>query len=145
MSFIFCLITIFIAVFLLENNCFHFLVKIKRGWVNRSKETILCCRKYTTLLSPEGDDDLPKKSKITQEKIFVYVEEEDNKPFYTLFWNKCPECNELIKEMERRNLSFIFIDGIFDNSVVDFDEPWLYKNDELIDDIFAIYAEIFQM
>ena len=164
MSFIYCLMTIYVALFLLENN--SFLVKINRswltsGWKTRNKHTILCCRKYTTLPYPEEEDEDPDDkinniSKIMQENGFVYSihsidndtdsgELTEDNPFYTLFWNKCPDCDELVKEMERRKLRFIFIDGRVDEYLGIFDEPLLYKNDEYIDGMFAIYAEIFRM
>ena len=154
--------TIYIALFLLENN--SFLVKIKRSWLTRNKKnTRLCCRKYTTLLYPEEEnpndenqDKAENLSKLMQENGFVYsihgidndtdnAELTEDNPFYTLFWNKCPDCDELVKEMERRKLRFIFIDGRVDEYLGIFDEPLLYKNDEYIDGIFAIYAEIFRM
>jgi len=167
MSFIYCLLTIYIALFLLENN--SFLVKINRswltrGWKTRNNKTLLCCRKYTELLYPEEEDEGPNDenqdnaenlSKIMEENGFVYTihgvdndndtELTEDNPFYTLFWNKCPDCDELVAEMERRKLRFIFIDGRVDEYLGIFDEPLLYKNDEYIDGMFAIYAEIFRI
>lgn len=76
-------------------------------------------------------------------------EYESNNPIYTLLWYDCEECNELLENMVKLQLSTNYINGdnnLFDFSKVDFTEikPLLYKDSEFVgDNLFDIYEEIY--
>ena len=67
---------------------------------------------------------------------------------YTLVWYDCKECEQLLEEVYKTGLQFIYIDGtyyFYDPQLSD-NKPLLYKDDEfLTDDIFDIYTELFSM
>ena len=98
------------------------------------------------LLSPEDD---PKRKKTieflsTPNPFSEFQPRQDpQNPLYTVFWKKCPECTELLEEMEARGLRVVFINGeaIFD---IIWDEPIVYKNEEVLVGWFNIYEAIFQ-
>ena len=99
------------------------------------------------LLSPEEDDPNRKKKMtiLSQPNPFSdFQPRQDAKhPLYTVFWKKCKACTELLAEMEARGLRVVFIDGqeIFD---IIWDEPLVYKNEEVLVGWFNIYEEIFR-
>ena len=98
------------------------------------------------LLSPEEDDPNRKKKIdiLSQPNPFsdFQLRQDPKNPLYTVFWKKCPECTKLLEEMEARGLRVVFIDGqaIFD---IIWDEPLVYKNEEVLAGWFNIYEEIF--
>lgn len=73
----------------------------------------------------------------------------DEKPLYTLIWYDCKKCAKLLKDMEELNLKNIYINGGYyfydiSNSEGDFNDPLLYKDDELVgENLFDIYSEIY--
>jgi hypothetical protein len=98
------------------------------------------------LLTPEDDPNRKKKIEIlSQPNPFsdFQLRQDPKNPLYTVFWKKCPECTELLAEMEARGLRVVFIDGqeIFD---IIWDEPIVYKNEEILTGWFNIYEEIFR-
>ena len=69
--------------------------------------------------------------------------------FYTLVWYDCAECKELLERISKENKKLIYINGgyyfydIYNKE--NKGDPLLYKNDDFIaDNIFEIYAELFQ-
>jgi hypothetical protein len=79
---------------------------------------------------------------------YDYIENDD-KPLYTLIWYDCEKCAKLLKDMEELNLKKIYINGGYyfydiSDSEGDFNDPLMYKDDELIgDNLFDIYTEIY--
>lgn len=73
-----------------------------------------------------------------------------DKPLYTLIWYDCLKCKELITEMEKLNLKYMYIDGnIYFNDRIsitnEFINPLLYKEEVLVgDNLFDIYEEIYK-
>jgi len=67
---------------------------------------------------------------------------------YTLVWYDCKECEQLLEEVYKTGLQFIYINGtyyFYDPELSD-NKPLLYKDDEFFtDDIFDIYTELFSM
>jgi len=70
-------------------------------------------------------------------------------PFYTLVWYDCEECKELLERISKENKKLIYINGgyyfydIYNKE--NRGDPLLYKNDDFVaDDLFEIYAELFQ-
>lgn len=98
---------------------------------------------------PEDDNHKPNKYNINyQLNNYDYIHD-DTKPLYTLIWYDCEKCKKLLKDMEELNLKKIYINGGYyfydiSNSEGDFNDPLLYKDDELIgDNLFDIYSEIY--
>lgn len=80
-----------------------------------------------------------------------YYDEIDisSNPFYTLVWYDCEECKELLERISKENKKLIYINGgyyfydIYNKE--NKGDPLLYKNDDFVaDDLFGIYAELFQ-
>ena len=153
LSFISCIFTIYAALYLLENTSFIMKKNIwKRNPVLIQKQTC-CWIKRTVLLSPSEDDDNDSDSSKEFEYIFMpenetyYQDNPENsrKPVYHLFWKDCKDCQELIEEMEKRGMNVYFINGneIFNDNILE--GPLLYKDDNCIEGLFAIYAEVFRM
>ena len=71
-------------------------------------------------------------------------------PLYTLIWYDCPKCKELVLEMEKLHLKYVYINGdIYFNDILDvtneFINPILYKEDVLIgENLYDIYEEIYK-
>ena len=96
-------------------------------------------------------DDDSRKYNRNKNHAFIHpqLSEYYETPLYTLIWHDCDQCTELLINMNNLNLKNIYINGGFyfadlteDDSV--FDEPLLYKDDELIgDNLFDIYNAIF--
>ena len=85
---------------------------------------------------PNNDEYTPTGNKINEQTL------------YTLVWYDCKECEQLLGEVYKTGLQFIYIDGtyyFYDPQLSD-NKPLLYKDDEfLTDDIFDIYTELFSM
>ncbi len=118
-----------------------FLARKVTGTIFHSKT-----RLSLVLLSPEDDPNRKKKIDVlsTPNPFSEFQPRQDpNYPLYTVFWKKCPECTELLEEMEARGLRVVFINGqeIFD---IIWDEPIVYKNEEVLVGWFNIYEAIFQ-
>lgn len=94
---------------------------------------------------PENNNN-KNSGKKTGFKLFNYIE----KPLYTLIWYDCLKCKELVFEMEKLNIKYIFINGnIYFNDIIrkmdEFQEPLLYKEEILIgENLFDIYEEIYK-
>jgi len=94
---------------------------------------------------PEEDNN--KKKKIN--KWINTNTDEYNKPLYTLIWYDCDKCFKLLEDMDNLNLKKLYINGsyyFYDilNESDEFNNPLLYKDDELIgDNLFDIYSEIY--
>ena len=98
------------------------------------------------LLSPEDDPNRKKKIDIlSQPNPFseFQLRQDPNHPLYTVFWKKCPECTKLLEEMEARGLRVVFINGEEIFNII-WDEPIVYKNEEVLVGWFNIYADLFQ-
>jgi hypothetical protein len=98
------------------------------------------------LLSPEDDPNHKKKTDIlfTPNPFSEFqLKEDPDHPLYTVFWKRCDECTKLLEEMEAIGLRVVFIDGkeIFD---IIWDEPIVYKNQQVLVGWFDIYEAIFQ-
>lgn len=76
------------------------------------------------------------------------VNNTNDQTLYTLVWYDCKECEQLLEEVYKTGLQFIYIDGtyyFYDPELSD-NKPLLYKDDEFFtDDIFDIYTELFPM
>jgi hypothetical protein len=76
--------------------------------------------------------------------------DDDEEPLYTLIWYDCTMCKKLLKDMTELNLKKFYINGGYyfydiSNSDGDFNDPLLYKDDELVgDNLFDIYSEIYK-
>jgi len=131
-----------VSILFLQNNI-HAFRTIKPIIKNKHDSTT---RLASILLIPPEDD--PKRKKkidiLSQPNPFSEFQprQDPNYPLYTVFWKKCRECTELLEEMEARGLRVVFIDGqaIFD---IIWDEPIVYKNEEILVGWFDIYEEIF--
>jgi hypothetical protein len=72
-----------------------------------------------------------------------------NKNNYTLIWYDCPNCKELLNNLELLKLNNIYIDGgyyFYDTTYrySKYNTPLFYKNDVFIgDNLFDIYQEIY--
>jgi hypothetical protein len=93
---------------------------------------------------PENDEFNNKKN-INKNKNNLLL----NKNNYTLIWYDCPNCKELLKNIEELKLDNIYINGgyyFYDISDVNskFNTPLFYKNDIFVgEDLFDIYQEIY--
>jgi len=87
----------------------------------------------------------------SKKNTIYYLEEEIDKPFYTLIWYDCPKCIELVSEMDYLNLEYTYVNGgIYFYDITDelseFNNPVLYKDDIVIgDNLFDIYEEIYKL
>ena len=93
---------------------------------------------FETYLSglPNNDEYIPTGNTVNKQTL------------YTLVWYDCKECDQLLEEVYKTGLQFIYIDGtyyFYDPQLSD-NKPLLYKDEEfLTDDIFDIYTELFSM
>lgn len=91
---------------------------------------------YLSGLSPNNDEYTPTVNNTNEQTL------------YTLVWYDCKECEQLLEEVYKTGLQFIYINGtyyFYDPQLSD-NKPLLYKDDEfLTDDIFDIYTELFSM
>jgi hypothetical protein len=100
---------------------------------------------------PDDNENIPIKSNINYNLDYNYINnDDDDKPLYTLIWYDCENCKKLLQHMEELNLKKLYINGGYyfydiSNSEGDFNDPLLYKDDELIgDNLFDIYSEIYK-
>ena len=95
---------------------------------------------------PEEDDPNRKKkiNILSQPNPFsdFQLRQDSNHPLYTVFWRECPECSKLLEEMEVRGLRVVFINGQEIFNII-WDEPIVYKNEEVLVGWFNIYEAIF--
>jgi hypothetical protein len=103
------------------------------------------------LLSPDPEDQDPKKKKLNldwennwemeiEREMKMKTQEKD--PLYTVFWRECHECTKLLHEMEDRGMRTFFVNGeeLFDMML---DEPFVCKEEQILDGWFEIYEELF--
>jgi len=130
----------------------HSLKEISSFLIRRTKNlpTKNKTRLSLTLLSPDPED--PKKKKLYLdwestwemeiEKEMEKQETQEKGPLYTVFWRECHECTKLLQEMEDRGMRTFFVDGedLFDMML---DEPFVCKEEQILDGWFEIYEELF--
>ena len=104
------------------------------------------------LLSPDPEDRDPKKKKphldwesnweMEIEREMQMKEQQEKDPLYTVFWRECHECTKLLQEMEDRGMRTFFVNGedLFDMML---DEPFICKEEQLLDGWFEIYEELY--
>ena len=98
------------------------------------------------LLSPDPEDPKKKKTYLDWESTWeMEIEKEENQekdPLYTVFWRECHECTKLLHEMEDRGMRTFFVNGedLFDMML---DEPFVCKEEQILDGWFEIYEELF--
>jgi hypothetical protein len=70
------------------------------------------------------------------------MKNQEKDPLYTVFWRECHECTKLLQEMEDRGMRTFFVDGedLFDMML---DEPFVCKEEQILDGWFEIYEELF--
>lgn len=82
--------------------------------------------------------------------IIAYI----HKPLYTIIWHDCPECNDLLREMDNLNLKTyyvnnrknVWLDKQYEHLQKKIDTPLFYKDEELIgNSLFDIYSELYPM
>jgi len=99
---------------------------------------------YKTIYPDPERNSNPKKKLLNNYNIIL------EKPLYTLIWYDCEKCKKLLDDMDKLNLKNIYINGgyyFYDitNTEGLFDDPLLYKDDDLIgDNLFDIYNEIYK-
>jgi len=123
-----------------------FLTRRTQNLPTKNKNTQLSL----TLLSPDPKD--PKKRKthfdwestweMEIEREMEKQETQEKDPLYTVFWRECHECTKLLQEMEDRGMRTFFVDGedLFDMML---DEPFVCKEEQILDGWFEIYEELF--
>jgi uncharacterized protein YxeA len=105
---------------------------------NQKQNKELNIADFETYLSglPNNNEYTPTGNKINEQTL------------YTLVWYDCKECEQLLEEVYKTGLQFIYINGtyyFYDPQLSD-NKPLLYKDDEFFtDDIFDIYTELFSM
>lgn len=87
----------------------------------------------------------PKKNINNARLNFVYAME---KPLYILVWYNCELCKDLILELEKLNIKYIYINSsIYFKNIEDsvFQDPLFYKEETLIgENLYDIYEEIYK-
>ena len=121
----------------------------RRTLINKNKN-INKTRLSLILLSPEDQDPKKRKPKLDWEsnwemeieKEMQKQETQENDPLYTVFWRECHECTKLLQEMEDRGMRTFFVNGeeLFDMML---DEPFVCKEEQILDGWFEIYEELF--
>ena len=70
------------------------------------------------------------------------------KPLYILVWYNCQSCKDLISELEKLNIKYMYINsGIYFEDIEDsvFEDPLFYKEETLIaENLYDIYEEIYK-
>jgi hypothetical protein len=101
------------------------------------------------LLSPEDQDPKKKKLNLDWESNWEMeierereMKQQETDPLYTVFWRECHECTKLLQEMEDRGMRTFFVNGeeLFDMML---DEPFVCKEEQILDGWFEIYEELF--
>jgi len=94
------------------------------------------------LLSPDPEDPKKKKPHVDWESTWEMQIEMKTGPLYTVFWRECHECTKLLHEMQDRGMRTFFVDGkdLFDMML---DEPFVCKEEQILDGWFEIYEELF--
>jgi hypothetical protein len=118
--------------------------------INKNKK-LLKTRLSLTLLSPDPEDRDPKKKKLNLDwesnwemeiEREMQMKNQEKDPLYTVFWRECHECTKLLQEMEDRGMRTFFVNGedLFDMML---DEPFVCKEEQILDGWFEIYEELF--
>jgi hypothetical protein len=116
--------------------------------INKNKK-LLKTRLSLVLLSPDSEDPKKKKLNLDWENNWemeiereMQMKNQENNPLYTVFWRECHECTKLLQEMEDRGMRTFFVNGedLFDMML---DEPFVCKEEQILDGWFEIYEELF--
>jgi len=91
----------------------------------------------------------PRKNNKVSTLNTVHTLEED--PLYILVWYNCDLCRDLVLELEKLNIKYLYINsGIYfdDVEIKDsvFQDPLFYKDEILIgENLYDIYEEIYKV
>jgi hypothetical protein len=134
----------------------HLLPKVsafltRRIPINKNKKLLKNTQLSLVLLSPDPEDRDPKKKKLNLDwesnwemeiEREMQMKNQEKDPLYTVFWRECHECTKLLQEMEDRGMRTFFVNGedLFDMML---DEPFICKEEQLLDGWFEIYEELF--
>ena len=83
--------------------------------------------------------------------IYNDVTPYNERELYTIIWEDCNECRELIHHMEHLGLKYICIDNCYTMGIDDYmfdqiEKPQFYKNDKFIGNkLFDILAVIYEL